>query len=46
MTSFDPVDLQRILAKARDAGCTHAILEVSSHALHQKRYMGVEFAVA
>ncbi len=40
------VDLQAELANARDAGCRHAVLEVSSHALAQKRVWGCPFEVA
>jgi UDP-N-acetylmuramoyl-L-alanyl-D-glutamate--2,6-diaminopimelate ligase len=29
-----------------DAGCTHAFMEVSSHAVHQRRIAGLEFAGA
>ncbi len=41
-----PVDLQRELAKVVGAGCQHAIMEVSSHALAQKRVWGCPFEVA
>ncbi|MBT9315694.1 UDP-N-acetylmuramoyl-L-alanyl-D-glutamate--2,6-diaminopimelate ligase [Leptothoe spongobia] len=41
-----PVDLQRELAKVVGAGCQHAIMEVSSHALAQKRVWGCPFDVA
>ncbi|MEM6251924.1 MAG: UDP-N-acetylmuramoyl-L-alanyl-D-glutamate--2,6-diaminopimelate ligase [Cyanobacteria bacterium P01_D01_bin.156] len=41
-----PVELQRELAKVVDAGCGHAIMEVSSHALAQKRVWGCSFEVA
>ena len=37
-------DLQRLLAKMRDAGCTHAVLEASSHGLKQDRIAGVRIA--
>ncbi|MBE9110125.1 UDP-N-acetylmuramoyl-L-alanyl-D-glutamate--2,6-diaminopimelate ligase [Nodosilinea sp. LEGE 07298] len=40
------VELQAELAKARDAGCRFAVLEVSSHALAQKRVWGCPFEVA
>jgi UDP-N-acetylmuramoyl-L-alanyl-D-glutamate--2,6-diaminopimelate ligase len=35
--------LRRLLARARDAGCTAAVMEVSSHALDQGRTVGLEF---
>ncbi|ESA33554.1 udp-n-acetylmuramoylalanyl-d-glutamate-- -diaminopimelate ligase [Leptolyngbya sp. Heron Island J] len=41
-----PVDLQRELAKVVSAGCQHAVMEVSSHALDQKRVWGCPFAVS
>ncbi|MDV3347735.1 UDP-N-acetylmuramoyl-L-alanyl-D-glutamate--2,6-diaminopimelate ligase [Leptothoe sp. LEGE 181152] len=41
-----PVDLQRELANVVGAGCQHAIMEVSSHALAQKRVWGCPFDVS
>jgi UDP-N-acetylmuramoyl-L-alanyl-D-glutamate--2,6-diaminopimelate ligase len=41
-----PVDLQQTLAKAVEAGCQYGVMEVSSHALDQKRVLGCEFDVA
>ncbi|MEO0540245.1 MAG: UDP-N-acetylmuramoyl-L-alanyl-D-glutamate--2,6-diaminopimelate ligase [Cyanobacteria bacterium P01_A01_bin.105] len=41
-----PVDLQGELAKVRDAQCQHVVMEVSSHALSQKRVWGCPFGVA
>ncbi len=38
--------LQDQLAQARSAGCTHGVMEVSSHALAQDRVLGCRFAVA
>ncbi|MFV1959881.1 MAG: UDP-N-acetylmuramoyl-L-alanyl-D-glutamate--2,6-diaminopimelate ligase, partial [Planctomycetota bacterium] len=40
------LEIRRLLAQARDAGCRAAVLEVSSHALHQGRTAGLEFAAA
>jgi UDP-N-acetylmuramoyl-L-alanyl-D-glutamate--2,6-diaminopimelate ligase len=40
------VDLQQTLAKAVEAGCQYGVMEVSSHALDQKRVLGCEFDVA
>lgn len=45
MTSYDPLALQRLLSIAYKEGCTHAILEVSSHGLHQKRFANIPFHV-
>ncbi|MBI4143096.1 UDP-N-acetylmuramoyl-L-alanyl-D-glutamate--2,6-diaminopimelate ligase [Candidatus Uhrbacteria bacterium] len=38
--------IQRFLRRAVAAGCTHAVLEVSSHALLQYRTFGIPFSVA
>lgn len=46
MTSYDPRDLQRLLAQAVKQGCTHAVIEVSSHGLDQLRFLGVPFSRA
>lgn len=40
-----PVDLQRELATVAEAGCQYAVMEVSSHALAQKRVWGCPFEV-
>lgn len=45
-TTLGGYPLQKFLREAKDAGCTHAVLEVSSHALDQGRVSGVRFAVA
>jgi len=34
------------LARMVSAGCTHAVMEVSSHALHQQRVAGLQFDIA
>jgi len=39
-------DLAAIFAQARDAHVTHAVMEVSSHALEQDRVAGIDFDVA
>ncbi len=39
-------ELNALFAQMRDEGCKYAIMEVSSHALHQKRVAGFEFDVA
>ena len=44
-TTPDALTLQRLLRQMADAGCTHAVMEVSSHALVQKRTGAVAFAL-
>lgn len=44
-TTPDALTLQRLLREAVDAGCTHAVMEVSSHALVQQRVGGIDFAL-
>jgi UDP-N-acetylmuramoyl-L-alanyl-D-glutamate--2,6-diaminopimelate ligase len=39
-------DLARLFAEARDAGDTHVVMEVSSHAIDQERIAGIDFDVA
>lgn len=47
MTSFGRFQTQRLLRQMVRAGCTHAVLEVSSHALSwQQRVWGIPFDVA
>ena len=45
-TTPESLELQRLLARMVSAGCTHAVMEVSSHALHQYRVYGIDFAAA
>ena len=45
-TTPESVELQALLAEMADAGCRGAVMEVSSHALTQKRVRGVEFDTA
>jgi UDP-N-acetylmuramoyl-L-alanyl-D-glutamate--2,6-diaminopimelate ligase len=45
-TTPESVDLQRVLARMRAAGDTACAIEVSSHALAQRRVAGVRFAAA
>ena len=45
-TTPDSLTLQSLLARMADAGCTHAVMEVSSHALAQHRAAGILFDVA
>lgn len=42
-TTPDPLSLNEMLAKMVDAGCEYAFMEVSSHAIHQKRISGLKF---
>ncbi len=43
-TTPDPISLNRTLRAMVEAGCTHVFMEVSSHAMHQNRVMGIRFA--
>jgi UDP-N-acetylmuramoyl-L-alanyl-D-glutamate--2,6-diaminopimelate ligase len=43
-TTPDVVTLNELLKRMVDNGCTHAFMEVSSHAVHQQRIAGLEFA--
>lgn len=45
LTTPMPDQLARMLARAVELGAEYAILEVSSHALNQKRTAGMEFCV-
>ena len=45
-TTPESLDLQALLAQMRDSGCTHAIMEVSSHAICLERVGGLHFDVA
>jgi UDP-N-acetylmuramoyl-L-alanyl-D-glutamate--2,6-diaminopimelate ligase len=44
-TTPDPVSLQGYLREARDLGIRHAVMEMSSHGLVQKRTRGVDVTV-
>ena len=44
-TTPESFELQRLFARMRDAGCTHVVMEVSSHALALDRVYGVHYAV-
>lgn len=46
LTTPDPVDLHRTLARLAEDGITHLALEASSHGLDQHRLDGVRVAVA
>ncbi|MFN8180223.1 MAG: UDP-N-acetylmuramoyl-L-alanyl-D-glutamate--2,6-diaminopimelate ligase, partial [Bacteroidia bacterium] len=43
-TTPDPIQLNALLSAMVDEGCTHAFMEVSSHAVAQKRIAGLRFA--
>lgn len=43
MTTPESLDLQKILADMVEAGVTHAIMEVSSHAIDLDRVFGLDF---
>ena len=43
-TTPDSFELQELLRRMADAGCTHVVMEASSHALVQRRTAGLTFA--
>jgi UDP-N-acetylmuramoyl-L-alanyl-D-glutamate--2,6-diaminopimelate ligase len=43
-TTPDPVTLNHLLGEMADSGCKYAFMEVSSHAIDQKRISGLHFA--
>jgi UDP-N-acetylmuramoyl-L-alanyl-D-glutamate--2,6-diaminopimelate ligase len=43
-TTPDPIQLNELLKKMVEAACTHAFIEVSSHAVDQERVAGLKFA--
>jgi UDP-N-acetylmuramoyl-L-alanyl-D-glutamate--2,6-diaminopimelate ligase len=45
-TTPNAVELQKLLAQMLEAGCTHVFMEVSSHALDQRRTAGLHFTGA
>ena len=44
-TTPESFELQMLFARMRDAGCTHVVMEVSSHALVLDRVFGVDYEV-
>ncbi len=44
-TTPESFDLQGLLAQMRDKGCTHVVMEVSSHALYLDRTASIPFTV-
>ncbi len=45
-TTPEALELNQLFARAVEAGCTEAVMEVSSHGLEQQRVYGVPFDVA
>lgn len=45
-TTPESFELQGLFAQMRDAGCTHVVMEVSSHAIALERIGGLRFDVA
>jgi len=43
-TTPDALKIQQLLAEMEKAGCEFCFMEVSSHAIHQKRISGIQFA--
>lgn len=43
-TTPDAVSINALIAEMVEAGCDYAFMEVSSHAIHQERIAGLEFA--
>lgn len=43
-TTPDAISLNRLLRQMNDEGCSHVFMEVSSHAVHQHRIAGLQFA--
>lgn len=45
-TTPDPIQLNELLKRMVEAGCSHVFMEVSSHAVDQERIAGLKFAGA
>jgi UDP-N-acetylmuramoyl-L-alanyl-D-glutamate--2,6-diaminopimelate ligase len=43
-TTPDALKIQKLLAEMVNEGCQYCFMEVSSHAIHQKRISGIDFA--
>ena len=43
-TTPDAISLNRLLKQMVDEGCTHVFMETSSHAIHQHRVTGLQYA--
>jgi len=46
MTTPESYELHRLFRQMADAGCSHVVMEVSSHSLHLSRVAGIEFDAA
>lgn len=46
LTTPNSIDLIKMFQEAVEEGCTHLVMEVSSHALEQSRVYGIQFEVA
>lgn len=44
-TTPESYELQKLFYEMAEAGCTHVVMEVSSHALALQRVAGIHFAV-
>ena len=45
-TTPEAIDVFGLMAQMREAGCRHAVLEVSSHGIDQQRVQGVQWGAA
>lgn len=45
-TTPESLELHRLFSQMKQQRCTHVVMEVSSHALHQYRVFGIPFAAA
>ena len=45
-TTPESLDVYGLMAQMRDAGCRHAVIEVSSHGIDQQRVHGLQFGAA
>ena len=45
LTTPESLELQGLLRRMADAGCTHVVMETSSHALFEDRVYGIYYAV-
>lgn len=43
-TTPDAISIQSLMAEMEEEGCDYVFMEVSSHAIHQKRIAGIRFA--